>query len=102
GLFSSQGKLVRKTLVALEGRGGKAVGGLIREQLKSLLDAAHSGRMPITAVGVSVPGIVRAKTGKVWAPNIEGWKDYPLKQELQRLSARHGHVTVFIESDRSC
>src|SRR5438105_14916854 len=81
GLFSSQGKLVRKTLVPLEGRGGKAVGALIREQLKSLLDAAHVGRMPISGVGISVPGIVHATTGKAWAPNIAGWKHYSLLDE---------------------
>ena len=100
GLFNSQGKLVRKTLVPLEGRGGKAVGALIREQLKSLFDAARAGHMPITAIGVSVPGIVHAKTGKVWAPNIAGWKNYSLEKEIRRsLKLR---IPIRIESDRTC
>ena len=32
-----------------------------------------------------MPGIYRAATGTVWAPNIPGWDDYPLRQELEAL-----------------
>ena len=48
-------------------------------------------------MGVGVPGISQAKTGKVWAPNIPGWEDYPLRREL--LSAvRSQSIPVAIGS----
>ena len=41
----------------------------------------------VKAIGVSVPGIARARTGRVWAPNIAGWDDYPLRDEIVSLRA---------------
>src|ERR1035441_6724046 len=70
-------------VVPLEGRQGRAVGELIRLELKNLLAAAHVRGVNVSATGVSVPGISYSRTGKVWAPNIPGWEDYPLRRELQ-------------------
>ena len=47
------------------------------------------------------PGIADAKSGRVWAPNIKGWEDYPLRDEI-RASLTSGDVAVEIEADRSC
>lgn len=51
------------------------------------------------AVGVAVPGIYRAERGTVWAPNIPGWDDYPLRAELCR--ALGAGTRVVIDSDRA-
>src|SRR5690606_28736741 len=53
----------------------------------------------IQSIGVSIPGISRHETGRVWAPNISGWDDYPLLEEIQSLS---GDIPVIIDSDRAC
>ena len=108
-IFTREGKPLDKAVAALEGRGGKAVGKLIRAEIQRLLTAAVARRMNINAVGVCVPGISFAKTGTVWAPNIPGWKSYPLRTELERClpprnrdAHRNQPLRVHIESDRAC
>jgi glucokinase len=100
-LFTRHGKILRKSVVPLEGRRGRAVGELIRQELKNLLAAARRKRVNVSAIGVSVPGISDSKTGRVWAPNIPGWKDYPLRRELLASLPDH-RIRVVIDSDRAC
>lgn len=67
---------------------------------REILDEHGATRgAPITAVGVAVPGIYRAERGTVWAPNVPGWDDYPLRDELCR--ALGGDTSVVIDSDRA-
>jgi glucokinase len=53
----------------------------------------------VDAIGIAVPGISRRQTGAVWAPNIPGWHNYPLLEEVQTVA---GNIPVQIEGDRSC
>ncbi len=94
-VFSEQGALLSKEIVALGVRQGAEVGALITAQLKKHL----ADRKDLQSIGVSVPGICRSKTGTVWAPNIAGWDNYPLQQELQREA---GTIPVIMDSDRAC
>ncbi len=95
--FSTRGELLARASVALDGRAGNAVATLMIEQL-----AALAGELPQTdrldTVGVSVPGIYRADRGTVWAPNIPGWEDFPLRDALGDALP---HVRVSIDSDRA-
>ena len=100
-IFTPKGGILHKTVVPLAGHQGRAVGELIRRELDSLLAAARAKRLRISAIGVSVPGISHAKTGKVWAPNIPGWEDYPLRREILSAVRRKG-MRVAIDSDRAC
>ena len=100
-LFTRSGKILQKSVVPLEGRQGRAVGELIRLELKNLLAAAHVRGVNVSATGVSVPGISYSRTGKVWAPNIPGWEDYPLRRELQ-AALPDKRIRVVIDSDRAC
>src|SRR5688572_5925198 len=93
-LFSESGTLLTKESVSLGRRNGPEVGGLIGEQVKK-----YQSSSPIKSIGVSVPGISRHKTGTVWAPNIEGWEDYPLLNEIQQIA---GSIPVEIDNDRAC
>ena len=43
---------------------------------------------------------MQPETGRVWAPNIPGWDDYPLKAEIKAAVSDQA-VKVAIESDRS-
>jgi glucokinase len=94
GLFSTDGELLQRDSALLAGRRGREVGALIAERV----DAARQ-QAAVTALGVAVPGIYRAERGSVWAPNIPGWDDYPLLDELQQ--AVGADVAVTIDSDRA-
>jgi glucokinase len=98
-LFTRHGKILRKSVVPLENRQGRAVGELICQELKNLLTAARAKRLNVNAIGVSVPGISYSRTGKVWAPNIPGWENYPLRREI--LAALPDNRVV-LDSDRAC
>jgi glucokinase len=92
--FSDDGEILHRESVPLAGRHGNAVGSLIAEHLKFLNEKFHCD-----AAGVCVPGLYRSARGTVWAPNIPGWDDYPLRDELNdALGARH---RVTIDSDRA-
>ncbi|NJD10370.1 MAG: ROK family protein [Gemmatimonadetes bacterium] len=95
--FSAAGEIRARTLAPLEGRAGAAVGALICAQVRALVEQAGG---LVAGVGVAVPGIYRAATGTVWAPNIPGWSDYPLVAELR--AALPPDVTVRVDSDRAC
>src|SRR5690606_3344554 len=79
-VFSQDGKVLQQQNRSLDGRGGKAVGRLVTE---AVAEALASGG--ITAIGIAVPGISRHQTGTVWAPNIPGWEDYPLLEEVRAI-----------------
>lgn len=95
-LFSASGSLIRKDSVGLEGRTGAQVGELVTGAVARFLALAES---PVSGIGLSVPGISRAKTGTVWAPNIPGWEDYPLVKEIRQVA---GDIPVSMDSDRGC
>ena len=99
-LFTRNGKIVRKSVVPLEGRQGRAVGELICQELKALLATARAKQVRVSAIGVSVPGISYSRTGRVWAPNIPGWEDYPLRREIQ-AALPDKRIQVVIDSDRA-
>lgn len=99
-LATSEGELRRRESTPLGGLAGRAVGELIRARVAVLLTEALAGGDPVVALGASVPGIARAARGTVWAPNIPGWDDYPLRDEL-RAAVGPGPALA-IDSDRAC
>jgi glucokinase len=94
-IFSVEGTVLQNESIPLAGRKNKEVGSLITSTIQSILESHDT----IRSVGISVPGISRAKKGTVWAPNIPGWDDYPLLHEVQ---ATCGDIPVSIDSDRAC
>ncbi|MDR3133577.1 MAG: ROK family protein [Prevotellaceae bacterium] len=121
-VFSREGEILYKQSALLEQRQGKEVGELVRAIISKCSRQSavavgsrqsddsgysNSGASPLptencplpTAIGVCVPGIANSKTGKVWAPNIAGWEDYPLQQELE---ASFPAAKINIASDRTC
>jgi glucokinase len=96
-LFNDNGDILFKTTHSLDKKQGTEVGKLISQAANDLLDKSEE----VTALGICVPGIAHTKTGKVWAPNIPGWYDYPLLEELQR-SVNNKKIKIKIDSDRAC
>ena len=96
GVFEETGVLMHREVIALGRRQGEEVGELIKEQVKRYLKSEGKA---LSAIGICVPGIYRSKTGTVWAPNIPGWEDYPLLEEVKQIATG---VPVCIDSDRAC
>lgn len=98
-IFNKEGAVLLEKYVLLDKKEGKEVGALLCSLCKEL---CHEGEIPSNepvSIGVCIPGISYSATGCVWAPNIPGWDNYPLKNEI--LSAIPNAI-VTIESDRTC
>lgn len=91
-VFSDDGEMLYRNSWLLDKRVGAEVGTLITDAIRQI-------PVKVDAIGIAVPGISRHESGTVWAPNIPGWEDYPLYQEVKTMA---GDIPVFIESDRSC
>ena len=95
-LFSPQGEIQSRDAIPLSSRKGHQVGELIVGEVRKYVESEGDA---LKAIGVSVPGISRQKTGSVWAPNIPGWEDYPLVTEIKNEA---GRASVHMDSDRAC
>lgn len=98
-VFDSVGNILAKEVKLLNGAQGEEVGQLIIDVIRMLMSSTSV--CGIEAIGVCVPGIVYSKKGTVWAPNIPGWNDYPLKRIIENAIGTT-QITVSIESDRTC
>ncbi|MGN6531336.1 MAG: ROK family protein [Ginsengibacter sp.] len=98
-VFNEEGEILSREITALDKKKGNEVGELIIRNFFSMRDAALLTANEIKSIGISVPGIYRLKTGTVWAPNIPGWEDYPLLDEIKKVA---GKIPVTIDSDRAC
>lgn len=98
-LFRESGEILAREAAPLAGRGGAAVGALIRDVGTRLLHSPVARPDPPRAIGAIVPGIYWSERGRVWAPNIRGWDDYPLLDELRAFAG--AERAVAIDSDRA-
>jgi glucokinase len=92
--FTGDGDVLAREVTPLADRRGASVGALVAEAVGRMITQHKSD-----TVGVCVPGIYRADRGSVWAPNINGWDDYPLLDELR--DSLGPSVRVTIDSDRA-
>ncbi|MGH7638274.1 MAG: ROK family protein [Gemmatimonadaceae bacterium] len=93
--FSDDGGILNRHTTAVRGKAGQDVATLVIEQVRALRSGPAQNA---SAVGVSVPGIYHADHGTVWAPNIPGWDDFPLRETLERAFPE---MRVVIDSDRA-
>jgi glucokinase len=97
-LISDKGNILIREKVEIIRKSGALVSEILQKQIQKLHTTAKKNNQKVIAVGVSVPGIYYSQTGHVWAPNISGWKDYPLQEELQKTIPG---IPVKIDSDRA-
>jgi glucokinase len=99
--FDNEGVIIGKHTYLLNRRSGKEVGILVRNLIDELIASYAQDLSEVQAIGICVPGIANIKTGKVWTPNIPGWDDYPL---LDEIAAHTGNpfIKIHIASDRTC
>jgi glucokinase len=77
-------------------RGVEAVIERIARCVQDAVDEADLSLKQVAGVGIGAPGAVDFAEGRViFAPNMEGWKDVPLKKDLEKLL----DVPVFVEND---
>jgi glucokinase len=98
-IFSEEGKMLSRKVSSLKNRKGKEVAMLATHFINSMISEGESTGNIIKSVGISVPGISHVSSGTVWAPNIDGWEDYPLLDEVRAVC---GIIPVTIYSDRAC
>jgi glucokinase len=98
--FSGDGRPRAKRVISLRGRGGLAVGALMCREARRLRRAAAAEGLRVDAIGAAVPGIAHATSGRVWAPNLPGWNDYPLRHELEAHAGKPA-IPVALDSDRA-
>ena len=98
-VFSQEGDVLSEEKINLDKRKGTAVGRLIAASVAANLEKQRNKSEEIEAIGVSVPGIYHRNEGTVWAPNIGGWENYPLSEEIKSVA---GNIPVIIDSDRAC
>jgi glucokinase len=97
-IISEGGDILSKETLKLDNRIGNEAGRLVTDQVKTFLEKGITDRK-INSIGISVPGISYKGTGVVWAPNIPGWEEYPLLEEVKSVT---GPIPVTIDSDRAC
>lgn len=85
----AEGRISARHKVLLETRSASAC-------VEQITECIH-GMGAAAAVGLIVPGIYFAESGKVWAPNLWGNAHVPLRAELERLL----NIPVVIHSDRA-
>ena len=104
-IFDDKNNIITTETLYLESRGGDDAASLIFSLCDKLInklsvEANDSiNTTPPVNIGICIPGIAYSKTGRVWAPNIPEWDNYPLKE---KFTARYPSSMVTIESDRTC
>jgi len=94
-LFSREGEISAREKVPIDRAGGDAAAAQVAGRIRALAAAAAESGGRLAAVGICVPGIAYSASGRVWAPNIPGWDQYPLLDKIR------GQVPLVLESDRS-
>jgi len=97
GVFNRSGECIG--LSKLSTKSQRGVGKVIERIARCVNDAVDEADLSmkdIAGVGIGAPGAVDFHAGTViFAPNLEGWKDVPLKKDLEK----HLEIPVFVEND---
>jgi len=100
GLIGPNGTIIARDQVLVKAQGGREVSDTIQRLIVKMVADAEQANCKVAGVGISIPGIYFARTGQVWAPNIAGWEQYPLRADLQPLSEQY-RLAIKIDSDRA-
>ncbi len=87
GVFDGKLELKGTTKLSTKAdRGVDAVIERIARCVKEAVDECDLDLSQVRGIGVGAPGAVDTETGRViFAPNLPGWKDVPLKKNLEKL-----------------
>ena len=97
GVFDAKLQLIGESKLSTKAdRGVDAVTARIARCLKEAVDECDLSLSQVRGIGVGAPGAVDTEAGRViFAPNLPGWKDVPLKKDLEKAL----EVPVFLGND---
>jgi glucokinase len=96
-VVDSEGRVTGKVKLATERHeAGKSIDQIV-EVTRLAVEQSDVWSRDISAVGIAVPGIYYAASGKVWAPNLPGWDHIALRDEL----AGKFPAPIVLDSDRA-
>lgn len=93
-LTDLQGNIIKEKQTTFPQKDYSTVLTLIKETINELIALMPESRYGLIGIGLGVPGIVDKEGRLLFAPNL-GWKDIPLKQDLESLF----HVPVIIDNE---
>lgn len=99
-VLGKAGKVLKRNIHDIKGISGSDVSKLIEKNIIQLFQSFEHKHFQLKSVGISVPGIYYTKTGTVWAPNIQGWENYPLRSDMNKLMEQG--INIKIASKRTC
>ena len=99
-VFNGSGEIVYRETLLIEDRTGPEVAGLMGQLIEQFTTFINSRSWDLLGVGVAIPGIVYRHNQTVWAPNIEGWEQFPLEKSLRDYLPNE--VPIIIDNDRAC
>ena len=96
-LFTSEGNMLCKGKAAIDRSRAEKPAEQIIDIISALEECTRAEKGELAAVGIDIPGVVFHRTGRVWAPNIPGWEEFPLRDKIQEKVK----LPLILESDRS-
>ena len=99
-LISSKGEIVSRNIITINGYEGTEVADKVITLVRQLKCEAEKNDCQVTGMCVSVPGIAYEYSGNVWAPNIPGWENFPLKNILE--NSHDIDFKIHVDNDRAC
>jgi glucokinase len=96
-LFTSDGRMLGRTKIPIDQATAEGPVRQIARLIRHLGNKARKQGGELRAIGLCIPGVVFARSGRVWAPNIPGWDRFPLRQRLGMRTA----IPLVLDSDRS-
>jgi len=100
-LFDSDGNCFNHSYAEVGKTSGDAVCDIVLGAVSSQLEYSRRFNYHVGGVGLCVPGIYWSQKKTVWAPNINGWEDYPLFDKVTGF-INNPDISVNIDSDRAC
>jgi len=94
----SQGKMLEKitTNTAVATRSRDLVIDEMCGAIQQLTSKFQNDSNHLAGIGIGVPGIIEMETGTLrWSPNLPGWHDYPVHNEIERRL----RTNVILEND---
>jgi glucokinase len=96
-VVDSQGAVTFRRKAAVDRDHPERATGQIARAIRESVDAARQAGVEVERCGLIVPGIYYAATGNVWAPNLWGHEQVPLRAELERETG----ISIVADSDRA-
>ena len=101
GLFDISGNLLFREKISIAQKKGIEVVDTVADMIKKAYEVGKRQKRIIESAGIGIPGIYYRDSGKVWAPNIEGFDHFPLRQELEDR-VEEISIKLNFDSDRAC